>query len=476
MIIPIVAICPICGKKTYIRITNGGYLKEYPIRFQCANCRALIKGKFTISSPYNGLGLHLYNANTEECDVDPVSNKILNADYIVDISGELPCKKVRAFDGNIISSSPFLETTYQVDMLERIERLKYFEKNMEEWKAWRSIAFQLLDEGSIDYICTALQNRMGDYSYQCDNYLKSLHCLQEVVQEETKNLFFIPNQNDCISSLLRELTKVGREELHLFAEQIGGVQEMIAAYKRVINIFSEFMDIYPNVLPAETFIRFRRRGETDVGIATCSFGDIKAFYQDAYETIMSLVSIPVCLDNITLRNDYQAFNEVFNKYFSDWKYSKLPDNYSKYVALDSGLKLEKLQSSEPLQQLLNIPANRFLRNGIGHNNVRYDGLTQTITVLDQKNPSKIKLTESLMDMAVDCIGLVKATVLMAEILLFIIRQEARSENIHSIIHPRFYIKVGPNDKCPCGSGIKFKKCCKSEIDHILYNPRLADID
>lgn len=471
MVIPKVAICPICGKKTYLRIEDGGYLNEYPIRIHCANCRALIKGVYIMGSSSGKNGLHMYNAKTQECDVDSVSNKILNADYAVDISGELPCKKVREFDGNLIASSPFLEAAGQVDMLERIERLKYFVKNMEEWKAWRSIAFQLLDEGSVEFISTALQNKMGDYSYLCDNYLKSLHCLQEVVQEETKNLFYEPKQDDCISSLLGVLSKIDREQLHLFVEQMGGVQDVISSYRRVIDVFSAFMNIYPNILPAETYIRFNNKDKADVGIATCSFGDIKTFYQDAYETLLSLMFIPVCLDNITLRNDFQVFNSTFDKLFGDWKYSKLPNDYSRYIALDNGMKLEKVQLYEPLQQLLNIPANRFLRNGIGHNNIKYDGLSQTITAFDLKNPSKAKLTRSLIDMAIDCIGLSKAAVLMAEIMLFIIRQEVRSENIHTIIHPRFYKKVEPNDKCPCGSNIKYKKCCKDEIESISYQAK-----
>lgn len=46
MVVPKIAICPICGKKTYMRIEDGGYLKEYPIRFNCMNCRALIKGTY----------------------------------------------------------------------------------------------------------------------------------------------------------------------------------------------------------------------------------------------------------------------------------------------------------------------------------------------------------------------------------------------------------------------------------------------
>lgn len=117
-------------------------------------------------------------------------------------------------------------------------------------------------------------------------------------------------------------------------------------------------------------------------------------------------------------------------------------------------------------QLIDIPANKFLRNGIGHNNVKYDGITQIITAYDLKDPSVIKYQGNLMEVAVDCIGLARSAVILSEILLFILRQEFRKENVRSIIHPRFYRNIQPNDKCPCGSGIKYKKCCRNEVERL----------
>ena len=465
MVIPKIANCPICGKKTYLRIEDGGYLKEYPIRFHCANCRALIKGVYLMGATDGSNGLHLYNATIEECDVDSSAGKIRNADYVIDISGELPCRKVRNFDGNLISSSPFLEASGQVDMQERIERLRLFVSNMEEWKKWRSIAFQLLDEGSIEYISTALHNKMGAYSYQCDNYLKSLHCLQEVVQEETESLFYAPSQDETIKQLLCELIGLDRQALHAFVVQMGGLQVIISNYRKIIDVFSSFMEVYPNILPAETFLRYEKETETDIGIATCSFGDIKTFYQDAYESILSLAFIPVGLDNILLRGNHQSFHKLYDYLFKRNKYAELEDDYCRYIALDNGMKMEKLNTSEPIQCLLSIPANRLLRNGIGHNNVSYDGLTQEITIFDQKEPSAVKLRKQLMDMAIDCIGLAKAAVILAEILLFILRQELQSEGIHSIMHPNFYRGAEPNDKCPCGSSRKYKNVVKMKWKH-----------
>ena len=155
VVVPKIAVCPICGKRTYLRIEDGGYLTEYPIRIHCANCRALIKGTYIMHSSAHGTkGLHLLNAKSEECDVNPTDKTIRNADFVIDISGELPCKMVRPFDGNLIASSPFLEAAGQVDIPERIERLRSFTRNMNEWRGWRSIAFQLSEEGIIQFIST----------------------------------------------------------------------------------------------------------------------------------------------------------------------------------------------------------------------------------------------------------------------------------------------------------------------------------
>lgn len=51
-----------------------------------------------------------------------------------------------------------------------------------------------------------------------------------------------------------------------------------------------------------------------------------------------------------------------------------------------------------------------------------------------------------MDVAVDCLGLAKSAVIISELILFALRQEFRTEDVYSIIHPRFYKNVQPNDK------------------------------
>lgn len=462
MIIPKIAVCPICSKKTYMRIQDGGYLKEYPIRFNCMNCRALIKGTYNIDSP-GDKGVTLYNAQLEECDVDLDAKKIINADFVVEISGELPCSKVREFDGKLIETTPFINAVSQIDMSSRMERLSYFMNNMDEWRKWRSIAFQLLSEGSIDYVSNALKNKMGEYNYECDNYLKTLHCLQEVVHEETKYLFYDETEETAVSVLLNKLTEIDHNKLHQFVVDKGGVNTLVSDYRKVINVFSLFMNIYPNLLPAETYIRFKTP-DPSLGIATCSFDDLKSFYQDAYESLLSLLYIPVCVDNILLRNEYTCFDSNITSFVNNPGFRGVRgSDYEKYIGMDNGKKADLINLSEPIQKAIKLPVNKDLRNGIGHNNYKYDGLTQNIITFDYRRSNCVRLQMSLMDVAIDCLDLARASVIFGEVILYILRQELIGDDVHSSLHPKYYKKVEPNDKCPCGSNIKYKKCCRNDV-------------
>lgn len=418
--------------------------------------------------------LFMSNAVIEDCDASTSAVKgkqsginglvVRNADYIAEISGELPCKQILHHNGSV-PVSPFLSVADNIDSLEnRKERLKYFNSNMVEWGKTRSIAFQLLEEGSLDYIANAVHNKMGRYAYKCDHYLKSLHCLQEIVFEETKYLFLKPDQDKCILQLIQQLSQIDTKKLRIFIKALGGKEELVRSFRKAAGVFSAFMDIYPNLLPAETYMHFKNKTNANNCISTCSFSDIKTFYQDAYESLLSLLYIPVCLDNIILRGD----TDKFHSDYSDANYGKGIKNYNQYRKLDNGYKINKLNDSEQFQRIIDIPANKDLRNAIGHNNISYDGISQVIIAYKLNKPgSGVRI--DLMKMAVDCIGLTRSSVVFGEIILFMLREEFRQEGVTTLIHPRYYKGTKPNSKCPCGSGIKYKKCCRIMFDTLKAN-------
>ena len=137
-----IAVCPICGKKTLLRIQNGAYLNEYPIRVNCFNCKTLIKGSYVMNSKSRINGLYLINADIEECFPDTKTLTIPGVDYVAEISGELPCRNVRVYEGGL-PISPFLRSVDNLESVgDRINRLTYFVNNMTSWKRKKSIAFQ----------------------------------------------------------------------------------------------------------------------------------------------------------------------------------------------------------------------------------------------------------------------------------------------------------------------------------------------
>lgn len=467
MTVPKIAVCPTCGKTTLLRVVDGGYLEYYPIRVNCMNCKTLIKGIYDPKKYLNGFTL--YNAGIRKPDAEPVTinNKneinIKNADYIAEISGELPCRITQENKGSLPLSLFLSSVDHLNSMPDRINRLKVFVPNLETWNKQKSIAFQLLSDGGIKYISTALNNKIGKYTYECDHYIKSLHCLQEIVLEETKYLFINGDIEDSISNIIYRLSELDKTKVLEFINEINGTEELVYSYRRIIEVFTNFMDIYKYLLPAETYMYFTNKKVENSYISTCSFDDLKSFYQDAYESFASLLYIPVCLDNIEKRGDFNAFSDTFKnvkKFYTGER------NLQWYKSLDNGTRVNKIDLNEYYQNIINLPTKVKLRNAIGHNNFDYDGITQIVKAYSIRNKEKIEYEEKLMNIAIDCLNLAKSSVIYSEIILFLLRTKFDSLGIHSIIHPNFYKKTHSYDKCPCGSGLIYKRCCEKTISKL----------
>lgn len=468
-----IIVCPVCGKKTFLRIQKGDYLHEYPIRINCMNCRALLKGIYYSHHLVFNNELIMFNANVEECNPRPINvsgvfnskdDVTVDADYIAEVSGEIPCNYVTIYKKGIPDSPSLNAADYIEDIINWRERLSRFSFDLIEWIRTKSVVFQLLDEGSDDYLPFALDNKLGNYEYKCDSHLKSFHCLQEIVLEQSKHLFVDQSQKDIIRDIIYELSKIDKEKLHDFCTELGGIEELISSYRKVISVFNNFIGIYSGVLPAETYSRFKNKTNAPSCIATCSFSDLKTFYQDSYEAIASILFFPVCLDNITVRGNFDKYDPTYN----NTRHGAGVRSFEEYSLLDHGTRVNKLDTSEYYQKEIDFPADRILRNGIGHNNVEYDGITQTITAHDRTTC----VTLSLMEMAIYCIKIAKSAVLLSEIILFLLREEHRRKGITTLVHPFLYDGLEPNMRCPCGSNKKYKRCCKRSFDSLqLSHPK-----
>ena len=136
------------------------------------------------------------------------------------------------------------------------------------------------------------------------------------------------------------------------------VNSTTTGYKRVEvgfkDLLMESLDTLGNPINDKTAINgtgtrtsdwYRDKNDENLGISTCSFSDIKTFYQDAYETLLSLWYIPVCMDNILLRGNYTSFNNAFEQIFEKRQYANFENDFIKYLYINNGMRLEKNQNN-----------------------------------------------------------------------------------------------------------------------------------
>ena len=105
--------------------------------------------------------------------------------------------------------------------------------------------------------------------------------------------------------------------------------------------------------------------------------------------------------------------------------------------------------------------NAKLRNAIGHNDVKYDAISQQITYIPDPKDRLKSRTEYLLEFENEALHLFQAILVIAEY-LYKIKEFALIDKGHrpaELGMPSKKLKTGRNDLCPCGSGKKFKKCC-----------------
>lgn len=106
-------------------------------------------------------------------------------------------------------------------------------------------------------------------------------------------------------------------------------------------------------------------------------------------------------------------------------------------------------------------SNSKLRNAIGHNDVDYDAVTQKITYIpDPRNRAK-KQTIFLLEFEDETRHLFQSILVISEY-LYRLREVDLIKKDNISLSPmeldKLFRNVGRNEPCPCGSGLKFKRC------------------
>lgn len=174
------------------------------------------------------------------------------------------------------------------------------------------------------------------------------------------------------------------------------------------------------------------------------------FFLDAYEALASCCDVIKCMDNIKYRNNYNNFGNNYD--------------VNKFSTALNGNKIKELNHNEFFSNIFNLDSSsKELINAIGHGNYKYDGIDQLITYTPNSfNPQTTK-SSYLIDVATDCIKLMRSSVILEFILFELLCEKYRVSDNVLRIHPILFARTNSGSLCPCGSGKKYNKCCKAWV-------------
>lgn len=444
--------CEVCGSVTRIRL-QVGWLEEHPIAVTCGKCGISLKGKVHIGQEEPGLSFEFENA--EIVGGGPTSVP----DYVVECSGEFTT--VKMCEGWVLQEdfiTPFVRFQQKMGGFENYENfgrsMSALMRTANIWPQYKRI-LQLYNGGNREYLVQEIKKLFPENFIMCRNELEIIRAVRMVEVQG----FLAPLKPGIIS-----LPEIGSSILKLEKEAMEHVIDYFNSHdgyflmqmqEQVNKLLGEFVTTFPYLVPAFAlqFCDDKTIDFVTEGTTTSTYSDVKQFYLDAYETLGNLLIIPAALDNIRYRKDVNKFI----------------DNDAGIVSLDKFISATKANrfhlynSNEIYMRTLDVKYNQKLRNAIGHNDVEYDNITQSIIYIPDPKKRNKKLTEYLLQFEMEALSMFQAVLVISEYLYRLRELELINKGIVPL-HVEFLnkevrkVKIYPNEKCPCGSGMKYKHC------------------
>ncbi len=450
--------CNVCNSICNLKYQYG-FSKKHPIRYKC-NCGVTISGFYTEE---NGLSFK----NATETDET-------NAEFVVPVSGEFLTPS--SYDISSLEES-FRPTTYIT---------AFAQMNYEDYiKAFSSI----IDNRDIKYPKIQIINDL----YKANN----IDLLKKKITEYYNpqiSIFPLNNKADILravsminqfqflesSDITKRTTdlfvianKQSPEEIHKYIKFISSLNRITNWKNRIKTVCDQFYQKVDLLMPAISIDYYYDKSilkSNDYSITTTSFEEIKQLYIDFYELITGLLIIPIGLDNILLRGDYTKIN--INKAVSAKNLEDVSNIRNK------GYIIKLINSNEPLQSLVCTCLDSDVRNSIGHFSYQSKEIasknTQTIRFINEYSSSE-DIEISLIEICYNIWCMYKCLALFNELIHHIELQILAVEegivpsfienpNLIKKMTSMVKTKIYPNDPCPCGSGLKYKKCCKKILN------------
>lgn len=446
--------CQVCNTITRVRL-QVGYLKHHPIFVTCGGCGITMRGIVDIDQVNIKLAFTFENASLET----PSEVERLY-DYVVECSGELPTKKMRedkAPHENPYSTSyngtPFLRFLERYDYPTFLGLSKILDSSVDKWSSTKRI-FELFYMNRDNLLCQELSKFPETESSHYEASDK--HSLLLGVNKLASNLLYKPLVPDIVISPYKYDFLCIRDEnkIHDFINYLNSTVglDLNTLGKKIFNITNDFIDVWQYLIPAFS-LSFIKEGETfdyeEEGTTASSFDQINDFYADAYETLGDLLIIPVGLDNIFYRNNYNECLLISGR----------TCDINEFNHMKKGRKFKEVNRNEKYVSNTDLHVEPDMRNAINHNDYTYDSVSQIVTYHPNPQDVTISHTRYLLNIEEEIISIYKSILIISEYLYYLRKANLTNQGFSDThAYNTGIITCGRNENCPCGSGFKYKFC------------------
>ena len=440
--------CPTCGTVTRMR-SPAGYVYRTPVRIHCGKCNTLLTGEFI--SDNEKIKAYYTPSNCEQVNFQEY-------DYYGEASGELLCHKIEYIPGTGMDLPPtlspvfaFMDSMNQCDKDNFINFICYCDVLNRNWDN-EQIKYKLYKDKQIEFIKTKFGEPAEKCGYRLDSDFDVLRYIYYSLFFDCGGIFKEKNIQDKLVEINRHFRHLDKTALADFISELDRSSRLSLAQDKIFEIFFAFVQISMNLAPAIGANQYNDCSginKEQLGLTTCTFTDIKQFYQDTYESLLESSDIVIGLDNIEMRGSYDSFAKKLNM--------------AKFRGQAKGNRVTFLNQDEFFSREFNMMSDaNELRNAIGHNDYTYTGITQA---LDYAVRSKgINKQAYLLDIAIECVQLMQSAYILCFYIYELYRYKQRVKDESLVLNIIFYRKTKNQDRCPCGSRKKYKDCCKSMIE------------
>lgn len=374
---------------------------------------------------------------------------------MIECSGEFPVfKQCKAEE--IFLITPFIRFMNRAKTDDSYEEfcgaVNGLKDTADRWTGYKRILD--LFQNNSPYVSQEIKKIFTGEFFQCRDEFEILRAVHMIEVHG----FFMPLRNDLIENqaFANDVMKMDGGQLKKLIDFLNShdgyhLNEMQSVIYKLLN---EFINIYQALIPALS-LQYCKDNSVDFeseGSTTSTFDTIKEFYLDIYEALGNLLVIPIALNNIKYRENFEKLHSVEGN-----KATSLMD----FIGLTKANRYHYCLKEEIYTNFLKVSVNAKLRNAIGHNDVEYDTISQIITYIPNPKDRTQKRMEYLLMFENETVHMFQGILVVSEYLYKLRQISLMLEGkvpIRPDVGSRKNKKIGRNDPCPCGSGKKYKYC------------------